>query len=368
MTSSFWCRTLALVAALGVAGACGKKGPPLAPLRPVPSVVSGFSAERLGLAVTLRFAIPAGNTDGSEPPSVERVEIHAVTLPADALAPTPAQLIAPANLAATIGVRKAPEEEPGAAAPPDPRPVAGEVVTHVDAALRVDPAAPPSVRYYVASGLTGRRRGPHSTVLAVPLTTAPASPADVTARFTEQAIIVTWTAAAPAQRFIVEGTDSSGAKAARLTPEPVTAAEFSTPVEFGRERCFAVRAVEGDGGVVIIGAPAAPVCVTPVDRFAPPAPAGLLAVAGDGAVELLWTASSAPDLAGYLVLRAEGVNGTLQRLTPSPITETQYRDQGVRPGVVYAYVVVAVDRSTPPNESAPSNRQVVTSRPPAPGR
>ena len=53
---------------------------------------------------------------------------------------------------------------------------------------------------------------------------------------------------------------------------------------------------------------------------------------------------------------------------PSPVTVTQYRDQGVRPGVVYAYVVVAVDRATPPNESAPSNRQVVTSRSPSPGR
>lgn len=258
-------RTWALVAALLAAGACGKKGPPLAPLRPVPSTVAGFTAERVGLAVTLKFGVPAGNLDGSEPPSVERVEIHAMTLPADAPAPAAAQLVASSNLAATIDVRKGSDQEPRPGAPPDPRPAAGDAVSHVDAALQVNPTAAPAVRYYVASGVTGRRRGPLSGVLAVPLSTAPLPPADVAVRFTEQAIVVAWTATAAGQRFIVEDTDSSGARASRLTPEPVTTPEFSTPVEFDCERCFAVRTVEGDRGVLIIGAPAAPVCVTPVD-------------------------------------------------------------------------------------------------------
>jgi hypothetical protein len=357
-------RTLAVAAIAIAAAACGKKGPPLPPLRPVPSAVTGFSAERTGLKVTLRFTVPDGNLDGSTPPSVERVELHALTLPAESPAPAADQLVVAANLAATIAIREpgdAAEAPPGA--PADPRPAAGSMASHVDAAFRVDPAAPPAVRYYVASGLAGRRRGPLSAVLAVPLAAEPAPPADVAARFTEQALTITWTGAA-SDRFIIEESDAKGGPPVRLTPEPVGSAEFSTPVEFGRERCFLVRTVAGKAPVSVIGPPSAPACVTPVDRFPPAAPSGLLAVAGDGAVELVWTASSSADVGGYLVLRAEGAGGTLQRLTPAPIAATHYRDQNVRTGIVYAYVVIAVDKASPPNESAPSNRQVVTSRRP----
>jgi fibronectin type 3 domain-containing protein len=47
-------------------------------------------------------------------------------------------------------------------------------------------------------------------------------------------------------------------------------------------------------------------------------------------------------------------NGTFVPLTPDPIKETTFNDTTVKPGVRYAYVVVAVDRAN--NQSAPSNR------------
>lgn len=356
-------RCLALAGVIGAAAACGKKGPPLPPLRPVPVAVSGFTAERVGLAVTLRFMVPGGNLDGSTPPAVERVEIYALTLPAGAPAPRAIQLLVPGNLAATVGVRAAAEAPAGA--PPDPRPAAGQLASHVDAALRDGANAEgPLVRYYAAAGLAGRRRGPLSSILAVPLSLAPAAPAGLKADYTERTLTISWQPAAAGQRFLVEETDAGGARAARVTPGPLTAVDFATPFEFGRERCFAVRAVEGTGAVTTVGAPTTPVCVTPTDRFAPPTPSGLLAVASEGGVELLWTASPAADLAGYVVLRGEGANGTLQRLTPAPIAATQYRDQDARAGVTYVYAIIAVDSAAPPNASEPSNRQVVTARQP----
>jgi fibronectin type 3 domain-containing protein len=103
-----------------------------------------------------------------------------------------------------------------------------------------------------------------------------------------------------------------------------------------------------------------PACVTPVDTFPPPAPTGVAAVAGPGTISLIWDAVAAGDLAGYVVLRADAPDGTLQALTPEPIKDTTYRDTAVTPGTRYAYVVVAVDRSK--NRSAASARIEETAR------
>ncbi len=69
-----------------------------------------------------------------------------------------------------------------------------------------------------------------------------------------------------------------------------------------------------------------------------------------------------PDLAGYLVLRGEAPGDTLQPLTPAPIAATNFEDKTAKPGVRYAYAIVAVDRATPPNQSAPSARVEETAR------
>ena len=87
-----------------------------------------------------------------------------------------------------------------------------------------------------------------------------------------------------------------------------------------------------------------------------------IGTAAESAIELVWRPSINTDVAGYVVLRAEGAGGTLLRLTPEPVTSTTYRDVSVRPGVTYEYVVIAVDTAKPPNESGPSNRETVTAR------
>ncbi|HEX7087081.1 MAG TPA: hypothetical protein VF198_11990 [Vicinamibacterales bacterium] len=143
----------------------------------------------------------------------------------------------------------------------------------------------------------------------------------------------------------------------RLTPSPVATLTFADPLfEVGVERCYVVRTVETTGTMVVESAPSPAVCVTPQDTFPPAPPASLAAVASEGAISLIWDPNSEPDLAGYLVLRAEAAGGALEPLTKEPIRETTYRDTTVKRGVRYVYAVVAVDKATPPNQSAPSNR------------
>jgi fibronectin type 3 domain-containing protein len=135
----------------------------------------------------------------------------------------------------------------------------------------------------------------------------------------------------------------------------LTVPAFSDPrVEFGTERCYIVRRVEMTGPVAIESAPSSPVCVTPVDKFAPAAPRTVNLVATASAVSLIWEPNTEADLAGYLVLRGEAPGDKLAPLTPAPIGDAAYVDNSIRRNRTYVYEVIAIDKAG--NQSAPSNR------------
>jgi len=386
-----------------VAAACGSKGPPLAPLRPVPEAPGGLTARRAGDRVTLNFKVPGAGADPSTEVVIAAVEIYARTLPLGSEAPTVAQLLRPENLVGTIDVRPgpAPVEEgapaattppPVPAGPPDPRPARGEdavwtetIPTAVARPLELNrqqettvarqrpvwiPMRPTGLavpvrrltlptRYYVAVGVSDRRRpGPASTVAAVPFGPAPAAPVLNPPTYDEEELTVTWTTAVPgASVTVVEATRAGVEEAAPVQATPLTGGSWSTPYEFGKERCFVARGVVRRGAVSTESATVGPVCVTPVDTFAPAAPTGLVAVSDPDGVTLLWEPVPAADLAGYLVLRAEGTSETVQELTPKPIASVQFVDNTVRAGVRYVYYVVAVDASGNRSpRSVPANR------------
>jgi hypothetical protein len=148
---------------------------------------------------------------------------------------------------------------------------------------------------------------------------------------------------------------------APLTPQPVLNPELVIPkVAFGVERCFEVRPVDKVAEATIIG-PASPrTCITPADKFAPAAPRSLAGIASPGSINLIWDANTEPDIAGYLVLRAESPNDTLQPITKEPVAAATYRDESVIPGTRYVYAVVAVDRAG--NRSPESARAEETAR------
>ena len=171
---------------------------------------------------------------------------------------------------------------------------------------------------------------------------------------------------APSQSAASTAAAVSAAPSAPIAPlnsALLTSPGFADPrVEFGVERCYVVRRVEIAGAVPIESAPSAPACVTPVDTFPPAAPKSLAHISAANGVSLLWEANTEPDLGGYLVLRGEAPGDKLSPLTPTPIIDTSFLDTTARRGATYFYEVVAVDRSTPPNQSAPSNRVEETIR------
>jgi hypothetical protein len=150
---------------------------------------------------------------------------------------------------------------------------------------------------------------------------------------------------------------------APINTVPLDVMTFVDSIEFDRERCYVVRALRGVAPNVIEGDASEPACVTPTDVFPPAPPARLVAVADEGGISLIWEPNGEPDLAGYVVLRGEASDATLQPLTPTTIVEPRFRDTHTSSGKKYVYAVVAVDSHLPvPNVSAESARVEETAR------
>ena len=408
-------RAAALLVAAALAGACGKKGPPLPPLVKLPVAPAEFAAARRGDTVALRFKVPAANTDGTRPANVDRVDVYAFTGPS---AVTDAQILKHGVRIGSVPVKR--PVDPNDAETPEesdePAPVEGTgldqgAVGHAEEALtaesltpidlskekkreRKDAEAfgpllgpPPSVpsRTYVSLGInTHGKKGPLSNRVAVPLVAPPAPPSAPTIAYDEKEVTLTWSpppgaavfdgvlpshpigGSAPALGYYVYELPSStaapggAAGATRLTTSPVDATSYvDARIAWGVERCYAVRAVETIGPLSVESAAAPSACQTFVDTFPPAAPTGLTAVASQGAISLIWQANAESDLAGYVVLRGVAPSTELTPMMTAPIEDTTFRDT-VRPGVRYVYAVRAVDKAG--NLSPLSNRVEETAR------
>lgn len=404
-------------ATLLVLAACGKKGPPLAPLHLVPSRVEDVKAVRRGSDVELRFKLPTANANGPGPVDLDRVEVYAITVPPGAPTPPNRELLSKAHLVGAVPVKPSPEEGgPTTDAPAeDKRPAPGEyavfVETLTDDQLKPAPVKTPSPKsgqkipeplpflrragsqhptrvYGVRGAARNGRPGAPSAQVSIPLTDPPPAVGGLKTAYSADAVTLTWDVPPPPEPSDVEELSEwmflapqfpwlfyrapppattfnvyLAPQPTPLNPTPLASPEFvRSGVEFGKQECFVVRTVRTSGAVTTESAPSEPECVTPFDTFPPAAPQGLQAVSGTGDINLSWDANTEPDLGGYIVLRGEAGGETLQAMTPMPITDTRYRDAAVTRGVRYVYAVVAVDKGKPANSSPQSARVDETAR------
>jgi hypothetical protein len=409
---------------LVLCAACGKKGPPLAPLNMGPEAPPDLVARRLGDTVYLQMKVPAKSLAGRGPYSVDHLEVYAVTVAPGIQAPSNAYLLKPAQIIGKIPVR--PPQDPDAPEPSDEekaketRPAPGDAVTFLEkltdaqlepkslmpkarakdtnktkgakelatapgAAAAAAPVGPPVLtRMYVVRGVAknGNAGAPsvraNVPLLAPPGRVRPGAPPS----WSESAITVNWAPppsntdevsgvlynvyAAPPQSQVPSLPSSPSSPLSPSTPIPLNSApleatSFTYPgAAPGKEQCFVVRTVAAVGTTFIEGDASDPICVTPKDTFPPAAPKGLTAVGDSGAVNLVWDSNTETDLAGYLVLRGEAPGDRLQALMADPIRDNRYVDRTVKAGVTYVYTIVAVDKAG--NRSAPSTRVQETAR------
>jgi hypothetical protein len=415
--SGCWPFALLLITA-SVTG-CGKSGPPLPPLVRLPAAPIDLSATRHGDSVDVDFMVPSANTDGSRPANLTRVDIYAYTGPPNLTDDEVARLAtrvgsvdvkAPRDPNATVDPDEplsdvaAPEGSgldqgaPGSMsetltsaaiktverpAPSDAR--AESAPVHPLAAAPLDPPT----RFYAGVGITTRgRRGPFSRRAGVPLIDPPPPVAAPDVTYDESTITVTWPASAPSvpedaanpsllpSRLLgppppsfaynvyevkpSEPGTGAASEMSRLTKDPVDAGRFEdTRIEWGVERCYAVRMVRTVNALTVESEASPQVCRTLKDTFPPKPPSGVQHIPSAGAVNLTWDQNSEKDLAGYLVLRGTDPSGALEPVTPSPIPNSSYTDS-VTPGAHFVYAIQAVDRAG--NVSKESQRIEETAR------
>jgi hypothetical protein len=68
-----------VISAIVLAGGCGKKGPPLAPILRIPAAIDAIQAQRSGRDVFVTLTVPAMNIDSSIPVDLGRIEVYGYT-------------------------------------------------------------------------------------------------------------------------------------------------------------------------------------------------------------------------------------------------------------------------------------------------
>lgn len=223
---------LLLVALCAAGAACGKKGPPLPPLRRVPAAVGELAANRFADDVYVRFTVPTANVEGPGSANLSRVEVYAITT-SEPLTAEDAESPAIRGLATRLASERVrpplppvPPTEAGQPAPPPPplepgldqgapvvvhdvltgaalAPVeirtplpavpAGDSEDRVPGPLVAPATAPALKRYYFAVGVTPSGRfGAIAAPVAVPLGPTTSAPASVDVQYDEKAFTVAW--------------------------------------------------------------------------------------------------------------------------------------------------------------------------------
>jgi hypothetical protein len=337
---------------------CGVQGPPEPPRVEVPERVTDFSAFQVGRTLELRFALPQQAMDGERLTRPLEIEI----------------------LRAHISPGSEPPKSPPLTLWTKLQPDQWTRYTHDHKVVYPARLSEEEFKNWQAEDsimairtLTrGFRRRPLQSEISnlVRLRLLDVSgPIDhLEGRTTEKAIELRWPPPAgtfggrqakffAGYRIYKSPTGKPGSF--QLVGESKEPRYLDSDFEFGRACSYQVRALFKDGGTIAEGESSQPYEVIPRDTFPPARPKGLTALYTAGAVELVWTANSEKDLAGYYVYRRE--NGEQPRklnkeLLPTPIL----RDASVPPGHIYFYQVTAVDLSN--NESQASEEVGVETR------
>ena len=353
-------RRRALVAtalALAALGACGRRGPPVAPEHRAPQVVGDLTAATRAGAIDLTWTVPRRRADNS-------------------------RIVEP-GVARLFRVDDAGTGEPRAALLQRDR-VRG--YTEITAFRLDDPAADflrgNQIHYtdrrdlvfgrrytYVVttSDASGRTSLPSSRV-SVTYIAAPAPPQALRAEPGDRAARLTWQAPA----MLADGSPISDTityevlRAGDATSAPAAVGRTESGVTSFQDRglandqtyYYAVRAIRAAGAATAVGEAGDRVAVTPAKTTAPSPVTNVVAIPSRGEVRLSWQPSSEPDIAAYVVYRAAGTAAPIRVGAVRP-PMTTFVDRNV-PSGTYRYTVRAQDTSARANESAPSNEVSVT--------
>jgi predicted small lipoprotein YifL len=294
----FWSpRSLAHVAVLLlllVLTACGKKGPPLAPLRLAPARIEDLTVAKTGDEIRAQLTVPSTNADQSRPADLTAVEVYAISgkpedwqgnslsgpefirygelvgrvqiappeTPGETKDPNSGSVAERARAAAEAAARRAMPVQGGRATVterltkaaftpfvyPGKKPTKPPVpVSTAPHPLGPAPREEPFMRTYVAVGVSRHdTQGQISNRVSVPLVEAPAPPTDLKIEHAETSATVSW-APPPGAWLRVQRPAAEGELAARSLATDVTPTTYNV-----------YRVARGTGGEQAAPAPLNP--------------------------------------------------------------------------------------------------------------
>lgn len=323
--------------------ACGKKGDPLPPLRYVPQAASNLTVRQLGNELIFSVGYPKTATNGLALPGLAALEVFELALPRPPGESLPAVDPRQFNPRAVLL-----EKVTGAAL--STATLGDRLEIHRPVAdLREGLLLTYGVRFLDKSG----ERSAFSNLVTLSLAAPPVGPTGLVLDPSAEGVTVRWTPGADGvdgyrvyRRFAEEryyalpiATLGSGDKSSYLdrgvtldkryvyTVTAVSAQSAATESPLGAEREIEYR-----------------------DRFPPPPPTSLVALAEPGQVRLSWEPGSI-DTRAYHVWQRDSPEAELRRLTDRPVSETRFVVQPVEAGRSYAFKVSALDEVG--NEGAP---------------
>ncbi len=221
----------------------------------------------------------------------------------------------------------------------------------------------------VTHGFRNRpREGEISSSAGVTLLDVSAPVTNLRARATETAIELEWSppagktngeAATVPAAYRIFRSPTGGAGSFIQLAETRAPKYLDNQFRFDHSYHYKVRAVFKADNSVAESEDSETVEITPHDVFPPAPPQNVTALYAAGAVEILWTASTEPDLAGYNVLRREAA-GAAEQINKELLHTPIFRDETAQPDRRYFYQATSVDLVG--NESTPSAEVEVETR------
>jgi len=346
-----------LATALGVALgtlACGKKGEPLPPVRQIPREAGDLAVGQRGPELFFTVGYPQVTVGGLALPGLGTVQVLRLIVPAPSsgeVTPVdPRQFAGAAEVVETLQGkdltdategdrlrwrrRLAPEELTGAR-------------TYVYA-----------VRFITPAGESSAASNQAAVIPAEP----PPAPGELAADARADGIEIRW----------ADGEEGVGGyrvyrrlAAEKTYGDPLTSlgldarSFLDTGARYDHRYIYAVTSVSA-ARPTLESALGAEREIDYRDRFPPPAPEGLVALAEGGQVRLTWEAGPVPETTGYHVYRRQATEQTFTRLTVEPVVETRYLVEDLAAGSTYVFRVTALDAAG--NEGAPSREATATAR------
>jgi hypothetical protein len=349
-----------MAACLALAAGCGKKGPPLPPLRHGPDRVTSLACKQRGKLILLTGILPDKNQDGG--PLAPLQELRLFRADRGGLATGPGMSgRSGQRTALRLFTREAKRIQT----------LSGEALGKVISGRRFNlidsdpfPGGAPEkgqeLTYAVTVVDSDRRSSPLSQLVPLHWMPPPLPPSNLRSELSEKKIRLSWEPPAAVKNEVIHFNLYRSERQDSFPDRPQNDKPLPQPFfddeifSFGTIYYYMVTSVEVDRGVIRESEGSLVVPVSPVDIYPPAVPTGLAVSAENGVIKLYWFPNSEGDLGGYRIYRSEKEGEGFENIGSAGAAESTFVDQTAKPGVKYYYGVTAVDQANPPNESARS--------------